>query len=847
MREESRAHKQWCEGVRRLGHHVHGTTSPPDSTKAREHFARALELDPGLVDAHLGMILVGENFHDHVMAAMARPERWGEARERTRIGLETRFSVDGIFTQRLATGQELYLAGAAVQIRQGHLAHAHSILTACPQDGGMFDALRAHLYSSADRHTDVLIHAGRVSGDNIHYYSSAMVYAARASLSLHLIDESIRRTAWLLDHGSLADAYFRYVRVLHAYAHRHAGHEAVAIQQFQRVFAEDPTFDGIRAGLEGAQWPLHDPATVSRRKDPWDPGSVRAAPTPPPVDPAQAVAAIVDELRAMPGMDEVQEQVDRLVARVTAARQRDESSTGAAHLVFTGPPGTGKTAVARIIARVYHALGLLPSERIVEASRVDFIGQHLGSTALKTNALIDSALGGVLLIDEAYALLENAGIDGGDNFGREAVATLLKRVEDDRDNLVVILAGYEADMERFLDSNDGLRSRFGRRVSFRSYDAVALQDIAFAMARSRGDALSDDGASVLKAICEAVERTRRVDALGNGRFVRNLLEQTAEFRDVRCLQDATSTPHVTAADLRQSAAAFGIPAGLMSGHSADGVSDTVRPVLDELAAFPGMDNVHAQVRRIVARVQMSQRRGEPISGGAHLLFTGPPGTGKTSVARLVARLYHGLGLLGTDRVLEADRSSMVGDREGSSALKTNRLIDSAIGGVLFIDEAYALVRGTDADGFGHEAVATLLKRMEDDRDQLLVIAAGYEKEMTAFLASNSGLHSRFGRRITFDTYDADTLHEIGTRMSAEAGAHLGAAASDLMREICKSAVDSGAINALGNARFARNLIDLAVEARDVRLFESVQEHDDLSTIQAADLREAASALGVGST
>ena len=154
--------------------------------------------------------------------------------------------------------------------------------------------------------------------------------------------------------------------------------------------------------------------------------------------------------------------------------------------MFTGPPGTGKTTVARILGRIFAALGLLVRPEVVEAHRADLVGEHLGSTAIKTGKLIDSAMGGVLFIDEAYSL-HNDGYSGGDAFGSEAVQTLLKRAEDDRDRLVIVLAGYPDDMDRFLRSNPGLASRFSTRVTFPSYQPEDLVRIAELLAEQAGD------------------------------------------------------------------------------------------------------------------------------------------------------------------------------------------------------------------------------------------------------------------------------------------------------------------------------------------------------------------------
>jgi type VII secretion ATPase EccA len=261
------------------------------------------------------------------------------------------------------------------------------------------------------------------------------------------------------------------------------------------------------------------------------------------------VESALAELDALVGLEPVKLQVHEIAAQLRVARMRDRqglaSQPPVRHFVFTGPPGTGKTTVARIIGRIFSALGLLVRPEVVEAHRADLVGEHLGSTAIKTNKLIDSALGGVLFIDEAYAL-HNEAYSGGDAFGSEAVATLLKRAEDDRDRLVIVLAGYTRDMDRLLRSNPGLASRFSTRIVFPSYQPAELTQIAEVIAAQAGDTFAPDAVPVLQSIfTEACDRGK-IDELGNGRFARSLFERACATRDLRISARADAA---TAADL----------------------------------------------------------------------------------------------------------------------------------------------------------------------------------------------------------------------------------------------------------------------------------------------------------
>src|SRR5690606_29430343 len=244
-------------------------------------------------------------------------------------------------------------------------------------------------------------------------------------------------------------------------------------------------------------------------------------------------------------MDSVKEQVDRLKSGVLMDQVRAKRGLAvdsrSNHLIFSGPPGTGKTTIARVIAKIFDGLGVVENAEVIEASRNDMVGTHLGHTAPKTNALIDSALGGVLFIDEAYTLIQE-GLSGGDAFGKEAVDTLLARMENDRDKLVVIIAGYEAEIDRFLQSNEGLSSRFTKRVRFPSYDPAELVQIADHIAGEKDSILSDQAREVLRDRCtEMSEQSRNgrrlIDLAGNGRFVRNVVEAAEAERDFRFTRD----------------------------------------------------------------------------------------------------------------------------------------------------------------------------------------------------------------------------------------------------------------------------------------------------------------------
>lgn len=302
-------------------------------------------------------------------------------------------------------------------------------------------------------------------------------------------------------------------------------------------------------GNAGGSWNLADGARLETTQNEQDDGSSRSAPAaaavqapgaPPAADASARPAdldALLAELDALTGLAEVKEQVRSVAAflRVQAERRsRGFASVEVSHhLVFSGNPGTGKTTVARLLSRMYAALGLLAKGHLVEADRSSLVAEYAGQTAPRTNALVNSALGGILFVDEAYTLSEHS--NEGDAYGQEAIDTLLKRMEDDRDQLVVIVAGYPAKMKEFVESNPGLASRFPRTIDFPDYTNDELVEIVGDMCKQNQYALADACGAKLTEIFAAAPRR---EGFGNARLARNLFEAAVTAQSTRLGSEA---------------------------------------------------------------------------------------------------------------------------------------------------------------------------------------------------------------------------------------------------------------------------------------------------------------------
>ncbi|RAY16638.1 hypothetical protein DPM19_00150 [Actinomadura craniellae] len=547
---------------------------------------------------------------------------------------------------------------------------------------------------------------------------------------------------------------------------------------------------------------------------------VTAADLPERFDPEGGAADPRAELATLVGLAEVKNEVDLLVAGARAARMRQEAGLRTAapvrHMVFTGNPGTGKTVVARLLARIYQTLGVLSSGHLVEVSRSQLIGSYTGESADKTRRVVDQALGGVLFVDEAYTLMQGANED----YGREVISELLTQMERHRDDLVVIVAGYEREMQRLLSADSGLASRFPVSLRFADYTDDQLVQILRAQA-AEADVVLTDG--VEEKVRELLRRAPRGRAFGNARLMRNLLDRAIALQAPRVVGGTGAVGEVRPEDFPDT----------ITGRIRNRPQDDPMGTLD---AMVGMAEVKSEVHRLVAEARSAELRRDAgltlAMPTRHMVFTGSPGTGKTVVARLIAGVYAELGLLSSGHLVEVGRADLIGEYIGQTAPKVEAAVDRALGGVLFIDEAYALHSPLGED-YGQEALATLIKLMEDHRSDLMVIVAGYEAEMKRFLTANTGLASRFPRTIRFADYTDEELAAILEHLAERDGFTLEPGFRDALL-LRLAGAERGPT--FGNGRLMRNVLDETIARQAQRITAGPRPADaEILTLRAADL------------
>ncbi len=553
----------------------------------------------------------------------------------------------------------------------------------------------------------------------------------------------------------------------------------------------------------------------------------------------EALQEALTELQSMVGLESVKKEIMEIVKLVRFYLDEGENvkEKFSSHILFLGNPGTGKTTVARIFSRIYSALGILSKGHLVETDRQGLVAGYVGQTSEKTSALIDKAIGGTLFIDEAYSLTVKGTSES--DFGKEAIDILLKRMEDDRGKFLVIAAGYTDEMQDFVNSNPGIKSRFHKSFVFEDYNPNELMEIVERSLKKEKKNITAEARNELLRYFVEIYRTRD-KKFGNARIVRNILEtvknkmilRIAELPKAMRTDEVIST--ITFEDIKEVVSTK----EQAKEYEVKGDPLKLQEYIYELNRLTGLENVKQGVYKLMSGLKVAQLRKERglqvIEKNLNCVFMGNPGTGKTTIARLMSKIFKELGLLEKGHLIEVDRSNLVAGYQGQTAIKTDQVIKQALGGTLFIDEAYTLARGSN--DFGLEAIDTLLKRIEDYNGQLAVILAGYTDEMKLFIESNPGLQSRFPNLFVFEDYDPRQLLGITVDIAENSGYRLDEGALQSFLDVF-SEIYSQRDRSFGNARTAKNLLYKAISNQEERISKLKEySNEDLMTITLDDVQ-----------
>lgn len=559
------------------------------------------------------------------------------------------------------------------------------------------------------------------------------------------------------------------------------------------------------------------------------------------------LSEILADLDKLVGLREIKNKVREYVDYVSFLQYREEKGIKDEeeinlHSVFTGNPGTGKTTVVKLLGKIYHSMGLLSKGHVHSVESSDLISGYVRQTGKDTREVIKKARGGILFIDEAYMLYK----DGAPNdFGPEAVAALITEMSDGPGDIAIMVAGYPKEMESFVNSNPGLKSRFRNHYHFDDYtpdELVAIGDFA---ADEKDVIISAAAKKELKKILTEAFR-KRDRTFGNARLVHSMIDEAKMNLGIRLVREFD-------ADELTKKMLSTIEAEDIEDLTGGKLKERLRLDVDtllldeamaELNALTGLANIKQEVHELMRLTKYYREMDRDLlkAFSMHSVFLGNPGTGKTTVARIMGKIYKALGLLERGHLIDADGGDLIAGWVGQTSGKTKELIKRAMGGILFIDEAYAITEGAVTRGgtdFGKKAIAALIKEMEDHRGEFGVIVAGYTDNMKTFLESNPGIKSRFDRTFHFQDFTEEELWEIAANMLSAKGLKPDKAAEGHLKKYIKH-LYLGRNKFFGNARSMRKITEKAYRNHELRMADLPLEKRTkkvMATLKLADVEE----------
>ncbi|WP_020660765.1 right-handed parallel beta-helix repeat-containing protein [Amycolatopsis benzoatilytica] len=479
------------------------------------------------------------------------------------------------------------------------------------------------------------------------------------------------------------------------------------------------------------------------------------------------------ELEELVGLAGVKKEVTGLINLIKMSQMRERMGLPmppmSRHLVFAGPPGTGKTTVARLYGTVLAELGILSKGHMIEVARQDLVGQYIGSTAIKTTEVVEKAVGGVLFIDEAYTLSAPTGGSGPD-FGREAIDALMKIMEDQRDSLVVIVAGYSEQMEQFLQSNPGLASRFTRTVEFPNYSVDELVTITTGLTRKHYYEMTDDA---LAALRDYFERVPKTSTFGNGRVARKLFEAMVNNQASRLALHPPAKDielnRLTAEDLRAELAQLptAVPATVSAAADPAAALKTSAG-WKRLGGLVGQSLVRENAERLLLKLGRLRHERQPLEHQANLVVSGKPGTGRSEYAKRYAQVLSEFGLVPMGQLVRRNLAEDLSPRwPGQAEHLVRAAMDDASGGTLAVDLDGDWDTAPHSPGMeALEALAEAIGRRPADP---VVVLTGESDRAGQVLAQLPALRDAFPYGWQLGEYTEDELAEIAVRLLVRRG------------------------------------------------------------------------------
>jgi SpoVK/Ycf46/Vps4 family AAA+-type ATPase len=553
---------------------------------------------------------------------------------------------------------------------------------------------------------------------------------------------------------------------------------------------------------------------------------------------------LMENLDGLIGLEKIKTQIKEHIDYIEFLKLRKKKGLKdeeriTLHSVFTGNPGTGKTTIVKLLGSIYQKMGLLSKGHLHEVDRADLVGEFIGQTAPKVKEAIEKARGGVLFIDEAYALARSK--EDSKDYGREVLEILLKEMSDGPGDIAIMAAGYPKEMEDFINFNPGLKSRFKYYFHFDDYTPDELIQIADYAAEKRSVIINPKAKDYINKLLIDAYRDRD-HTFGNARYSYSLIDEGKMNMGLRLIKlpnvkrlSGKSLSTIKYEDVEK------IKAGKKKKIIRIPIDEELLKIAtNELKALVGMNHIKTEVNDMIKLVRYYRETGKDVLNkfSIHTIFTGNPGTGKTTVARIMGKIYKSLGLLERGHVIETGREGLVAGYTGQTALKTKAKLDEAMGGVLFVDEAYALSDGGQ-NSFGKEAIEVILKHMEDKRGKFAIIAAGYPDNMDVFLHANPGLKSRFDRVWQFYDYTAETLLKIAVHMFAEENLKPDKDAKNFLLDYLNKLYEKRD-KYFGNARSVRKIVEQAVKKQNLRMASLPSEERSeamMATVTILDLKE----------